>query len=256
MSQELQKIQNDNIVELINGGDTNAYHLLLIMILNFIQCNPDDTIIYYYPKSNSRLTEMFLDLLPPNFHRHYTKNLQLEYKPFIPDQKFAIERNFVDPEWAYPYQYDFLRNLFKKHFTPKNRPGFYVYISRNSDSKYKRIKNEEDLLKCIRPLGFKEIVLSELSVKKQMKVFAEADIILTPHGAGLTHILFSNPELTVFEITHSNKESKHYWHMAWHFGLDYYRIVAQQDENSDFIVNPKYILNILENHPKIIKKSK
>lgn len=247
-------IKNDNIVELINGGDENPYHLLMYMIMNFIQCNTEDIIIYYYPRSSSQLAEMFLVLLPPNFHRHFTKNPELEYKPFVPEERFAIERNFVHAEWAYPYQYDFLRNLFANNFAPKNHPGFFVYISRNHDSRCRRIKNEEEVLKYVQPLGFKKIVLSELSVKKQMKLFAEADIILTPHGAGLTHMLFSNPELTVIEITHTNKENRHYWHMAWHFGLDYYRFLCQADTNLDFTVNLPNLRNLLENHPKICAK--
>ena len=246
--------QNGTVVELVDGGENNLYHIFMYMIMNFIQCNTDENIIYYYPKSNSNLLESILGLLPSNFHRHYIKHPNLEYKPFIPGAKFLFDRNFADPEWAYPYQYNFLRILFSHNFTPKNRPGLFIYISRNRDSKYRQITNEEKLINVLRPFGFKTITLSELTITKQIKVFAEADIILTPHGAGLTYLLFSNPELTVIELTDTNKCNKHYWHLAWHFGLDYYRFLCNADTDNNFTINIELFQKFLLNHPKINSK--
>lgn len=84
---------SENIVKLINGGDSNPYHLLMYMIMNFIQCDTNDIVIYYYPKTNSKLLEIFLNLLPSNFHRHFSKNPTLTYKPFMPEETFRPMNN-------------------------------------------------------------------------------------------------------------------------------------------------------------------
>lgn len=247
-------IKNENIVELINAGDGNAYHLLMYMFMNFILCDVNSPIIYYYGKPASKLAEMFMSLLPPNFIRHTVKDPKLKYKPFLPEEKFTNDRFFLDPEWALPFQYDFLRELFVPHYKENNRPGLYIYVSRNNDSKVRRVKNEDQLLKVIKPFGFKVVTMSELSVKKQIKIFAEADIILSPHGAALTYLLFSNQQQTVMEFVTSNNSAKHYWHIAWHRGLDYYRFLSDKDDNNDLIVDIEQLKGFLEYHPKIRRK--
>lgn len=58
-------------------------------------------------------------------------------------------------------------------------PGLLAYLSRN---------------------GYERIVLDDLQFDQQVCTIAEADIIISPHGAGLTNLLFSDPGTLVVEI--------------------------------------------------------
>jgi capsular polysaccharide biosynthesis protein len=49
-------------------------------------------------------------------------------------------------------------------------------------------------------LDFKLIDPSKLSLSQQVEAFSNAEIILGPHGAGLTNIMFCNPGTKVIEI--------------------------------------------------------
>jgi capsular polysaccharide biosynthesis protein len=49
-------------------------------------------------------------------------------------------------------------------------------------------------------LGFKLIDPSKLSLSQQVEAFSNAEIILGPHGAGLTNIMFCNQGTKVIEI--------------------------------------------------------
>lgn len=65
-----------------------------------------------------------------------------------------------------------------------------VYISRQ-DATNRRVKNREDLNNVLNKYGFVSYELSEYSWEDQMKIFSKAEVVLSPHGAGLTNIAFA-----------------------------------------------------------------
>ena len=85
-----------------------------------------------------------------------------------------------------------LKNLFQNaesqdSFSPK------IYISRRK-ALGRRVSNEDEVMAALRPLGFQLYVLEEMSYTDQVKLFAQAKVIIAPHGAGLTNLLFAeNP---------------------------------------------------------------
>ena len=74
-----------------------------------------------------------------------------------------------------------------------------LYVSRR-DSTSRRVLNEEALYARLKPLGFEFAVMAEMSVLDQMLAFADAACIVTPHGAGLTNLVFCRPECSLVEI--------------------------------------------------------
>lgn len=73
-----------------------------------------------------------------------------------------------------------------------------VFISRRK-ALGRRIINETELIESLEPLGFKTYLLEEMSYEDQVKLFAGANVIVSPHGAGLTNILFGK-NLTILEL--------------------------------------------------------
>lgn len=246
------QVHPDNIVELINGGDYNPYHLFFYMISNFRMIDCNQPVIYYYPKSDVRLVKEVLAMLPAHFIRHTVKDLALTYRPFLHTTQFKVQRPFFS-DWTLPYDYDFLRQLFAPNYSKAITKGLRIYVTRNRDAKSRRIVNEDDVLAALLPLNFIPVTLTDLSVAEQMQVFSQADIIVAPHGAGLAFMTFCNQDTTVIELNTRMKEKRHYSHIAWHLDLDYYKIICEQaGEQEDMRVPVKTLTNFLQGHYKCI----
>lgn len=69
----------------------------------------------------------------------------------------------------------------------------YIIISRKKAS-CRRVINEDELNRSLAKMGFISYVLEDLDFPTQVKLFAGAKIIVGPHGAGFSNMIFSqNP---------------------------------------------------------------
>ncbi|NJM56880.1 MAG: glycosyltransferase family 61 protein, partial [Synechococcales cyanobacterium RU_4_20] len=104
-------------------------------------------------------------------------------------------------DWIPPATIDFLR----QQFLPKAAQNGTqthpkrIYISRQG-ARYRRVLNEDQVLEILRPYGFVSVSLEELSVCEQAALFAQAEIIVAPHGSGLTNLVFCQPHTQILEL--------------------------------------------------------
>jgi Glycosyltransferase 61 len=63
----------------------------------------------------------------------------------------------------------------------------------------RRIANENEVIEALKPLGFVIYILEEMSYLEQVKLFAQAQVIVAPHGAGLTNLIFADHP-TILEL--------------------------------------------------------
>jgi capsular polysaccharide biosynthesis protein len=89
----------------------------------------------------------------------------------------------------------------RRHFGVRKiaSTGRRIYVSRN-ESKMRRVVNEDDLLPMLEKLGFEIVRPGLLPLAQQVREFASADVVVSPHGAGLTNILFCRPDAKLVEI--------------------------------------------------------
>jgi hypothetical protein len=66
-----------------------------------------------------------------------------------------------------------------------------VFISRRT-ALARRIANEDEVLEALAPLGFRAYTLEEMSFPDQVRLFANAEIVAGPHGAGMMNLAFSD----------------------------------------------------------------
>jgi len=74
------------------------------------------------------------------------------------------------------------------------------YVSRR-DAPHKRpLENADELRLALRARGYAELVMSELALEDQVSLFAGAESIVAPHGAGLVNLMFAPASARLVEI--------------------------------------------------------
>lgn len=132
------------------------------------------------------------------------------------------------PRWAC----DFLRNSFLHR-----RPGsvnninntlrsLRLYLSRGQVA-HRRVINEQEVIAMLNRFGFKSILLESLSFGEQVTLLSSASVVVAPHGAGLTNIVFCHPGTKVIEILSPRAVNIMYWTLCSQIDLDYYYLLAE-----------------------------
>ncbi len=83
--------------------------------------------------------------------------------------------------------------------TPPAEKGRRLYISRGTTGP-RGISNEEQLMGALEPLGFELVRCEDYTLSEQAEMFAAADAVIGPHGAGLTNTVFCRPGTVVLEL--------------------------------------------------------
>ncbi len=74
-----------------------------------------------------------------------------------------------------------------------------IYISR-AKAGWRKVLNEDELMGMLARHGFQRYFLEDLSVRQQIQLFQQAEMIVGPHGAGLANVVFTPPGAKVIEI--------------------------------------------------------
>lgn len=81
---------------------------------------------------------------------------------------------------------------------PPIKPDKNIFISR-SNAIERRIVNETEIMEMLSKYDFELVRLEEHSLSQNSKIFSNSDIIIGPHGAGLTDLIFCT-DSTVVEL--------------------------------------------------------
>ena len=142
---------------------------------------------------------------------------------------------------------DFLR----ESFIPEDvaEPHRLIYISRN-DALYRRIINEWEVEEYLRSIGFEIVQMSKLPFLEQVRICAEARIVVGPHGAGLGNFVFCQ-NTKILEILHSSYTPS-FFHVAKYYENEYYYLLREDEPGNatppwgDFKVDMKEFKETLE----------
>ncbi|MBD1910776.1 MULTISPECIES: glycosyltransferase 61 family protein [unclassified Leptolyngbya] len=158
------------------------------------------------------------------------------------------------PEWAC----DFLRQAFLGDATNQPGSGRRLYISR-AQASVRRLINEPQVLSALKPWGFETIHLENFSVQEQACLFAQAEVIVTLHGSGLTNLVFCQPATTVIELFSPEYVYPCYWlvanwrHLKYHYllgqvpeGLFLHQMLYPDSRQEDVWVEPEHLLETLQ----------
>lgn len=126
------------------------------------------------------------------------------------------------PNWSCDYLRDKILNNKEIHNQQKKR----LYISRKNSGN-RRLINEEEVINILLHYNFEIVNLELLSVKKQGELLSTAEIIISPHGSGLSNLVFCQPNTKVIEIFAPNYVYPCYWLVSNLVNLNYYYLIGE-----------------------------
>lgn len=127
-----------------------------------------------------------------------------------------------------------LRERARSNVVPDtSRDRNIIYISRQNVPKERgrKVINHDKLINIVHEFGGDEYILEEMTFEEQVKLFADSDMIIGPHGAGLVNMIFAdNP--TVVELFPETVLKPHFYFIADIMGFDYAPIVTDSSDDN------------------------
>ncbi|MBE9169426.1 tetratricopeptide repeat protein [Pleurocapsales cyanobacterium LEGE 06147] len=128
-------------------------------------------------------------------------------------------------DWVSPGTIQFLRQTFLPQI-PKNNYPERIYISR-ARARGRQVINENEVINVLNNWGFQTIFLEEMSLLQQAALFANAKVIVAPHGSSLTNLVFCSPETKIVELFSPHYVRTDYWILSQQLQLQHYYSVGQ-----------------------------
>jgi hypothetical protein len=180
----------------------------------------------YYVECNHKFQKESLDLLGI----HPEAVIDAIQNPIIQAATLFIpsypEATTGIPPWACEFLKSTLLVESQKRASRVDRPkGRKIYISRLDSKRGRRLTNEKELIDLLE--GFEVLELGSMSMAEQIRTFANADVIIAPHGAGLANIVFCQKGTTVIEISAPKYIIGMFHDLAANCGLEYYLVFGR-----------------------------
>ena len=177
------------------------------------------------------------------------KIIESDHHPYVQAEQLMVSEFASDLGWVQPWAIEFLRSKFlsKNHLDFSQNSGSrgysdlqrefvysleldalnpsevlpYIYLSR-TDARYRCLLNEDAVLDYLRPRGFVSLELDSLSVSQQATLFANARVVVAPHGSSLTNLVFCQPGTQVIELISPSYLRHYFWRISQLLNLKHY----------------------------------
>ncbi|MEQ8686744.1 MAG: glycosyltransferase family 61 protein [Imperialibacter sp.] len=132
----------------------------------------------------------------------------------------------------HPRMIEISRSFF--HKTLNATSGSCIYVSRKKASR-RRIVNEDDIIYYLGTRNFEIVCLEDHNLEEQIKIISRAKMVVSVHGAALSHLMFMHSSSRVLEIRGENDAIRNcYFSLASVLSIDYHYYLAKEaDEGSD-----------------------
>lgn len=158
----------------------------------------------------------------PESKRIYTRHKQLISAPklFVPSL-LHWSNGFG---WAVRFLQELIRPKLERYGPLQ---PVRLYLTRN-DARTRRVKNENELMLLLGRFGFRRYSLKGMSFDEQLNLFASAEAIIAPHGAGIANIIACKPGTKLFELVSESCKYRLYWKISSECGMDHYHLLGEQ----------------------------
>jgi hypothetical protein len=158
--------------------------------------------------------------------------------------------------------YDYIKSIFNIPYSDdekKFNKKFYLSRSKShllrgneffNNVKKRQIINESDLCDELKKHGFEILFLEDLSVEDKIKLFRNAETIVSPNSGGLLFSIFSdNSKIVEINVSNPTQISNQYHSICDHFKIPYYKYVSDKiDSDDNMELNIDDFINFLKNN--------
>ncbi len=109
-----------------------------------------------------------------------------------------------------------------------------IYVSRHN-ANVRQVANDQDVRAVLESFDIVPYALETLSVSKQIELFANAELVVSPHGAGLANLVYGT-DPTVLEMF-GYKQKTTFYRLAKLLGFEYHAMFCDH-RRKDIIVDP------------------
>ncbi len=165
------------------------------------------------------------------------------------NQVYKIKKLILPSHIANSGDYDKqLMHEIRELFSQKNslNQDKKIYISRQK-ARFRKIVNEDEVQNLLNKYNYEIHYFEDYTFEEQIELMQKTVSLISLHGAGLTNMLFMNPNTKVLEIR--NKEDNHnncYFSLASDLDIDYYYLLAKGDSAETHTVNVEVDIDKLE----------
>lgn len=120
-----------------------------------------------------------------------------------------------------------------------------IYVSREL-ARGRKIANESAMESFLEARGFKKYLLESMSFEQIVRLFARAKVVISPHGAGLTNVMFSQAGTKVIEIFEPTAKELGacYWSLCTAMKHDYWYLFGEKVDNPQAPEQPNIKVSI------------
>jgi len=237
----LKKKINGTVFSMIQGASGNNYfHFLFDIITRLKLCEekyPLDNIDYFYVPGTYNWQKKILKifgiendrLINSQINRHIEAD-----KILAVDHPWYYKGNIHDevknlPSWIILW----LRNKFINMATKFNCND-KIFIDRSeSQFKHCQFQNNKEIITFLNSKGFTSYKIGQLDFFEQIYLFNNAKIIIGPHGAAFSNIIFCKPKTNIIEILPETHLSKKCVRLSKILNLNHNRITTPEVKSSE-----------------------
>jgi capsular polysaccharide biosynthesis protein len=149
--------------------------------------------------------------------------------------KEIIEQPYIECGNPSPQKIQLLRDVIEQKVSFAKDIGILIYRR----EPYRTIINHDEVLKMLKD-KYPHIewhVFDRLSIEETANLFSKARVIVGPHGAGFTNMIFAPKGIDIIEFMPIESPNVCYWHLSEMLG-NRYHMVECETHNTNFIIPP------------------
>lgn len=216
-------------VAYLSNTDTNNYYHWLAWILPLIDIYRqyvDLSAIDYFYLGKGKLTEYKIETLQQlgiSRDRLITNGCKADRLLAAVCHRVGHHGDTIDDQ-----TYQFSRSLYQDVIQAQpTSPRKRLYVARG-DVRWRHVINEAEVSETLAKFGFETVVMDGRSVLEQAKLFAQAEAIVSVHGAALANLLFIQPHTKVIELFPYGYALNNYYALTSYGNADYYYTIGRQ----------------------------
>lgn len=169
----------------------------------------------------------------PSLEKFGIKKNQIVFLPKKSNIKVS-ELALASASQQHPIAFQEISRILKS--APKTDLNFgdKIYISREGQV-LRFVENEKEVVDLLEKYGFKKVIIDKFSYDEQIAICAKIKYLVSPHGAGLTNLLFMSKGASVLEMAakpYPFKPTTDYYKLASMLGIKYFYQECEMGENS------------------------